>query len=191
MNNEYYEATENDNPHKNVRYFIDKIKREPTNAIDLGCGQGNDVIFLIKNGWNVLGIDRENVEERIRKRLDENEQLKFKFELQNFEELKRYKTDLVIANFSLSFCNNKKFGSTWNTIQESISAGGYFVGNFLGDKDSWTKTKSEMTFFSREDVDMLFNKFYIIDFNEIEVDKKTALGNEKHWHFFNIIAKKK
>lgn len=186
----YYENTQNDKPNKNVKYFIENINLRQTSAIDLGCGQGNDVLYLIKNGWKVLGIDREDVEERIRKRLDENQQLSFRFELQDFENLKIKETDLIIANFSLSFCNNNKFEEIWEIIRESIRAGGYFVGNFLGDRDSWTKTKSEMTFFTKKQVENLFIDFKIDKFDEIEVDKPTALGNPKHWHFFYVIAKK-
>ena len=188
--NKYYDITEKDKPRKNVKYFVENIKAIPTKAVDLGCGQGNDTLFLIKNGWNVLGIDRENVEERIRKRLNEEQQEFFNFELQNFENLKLRKNDLIVANFSLSFCNNKKFNETWRIIQESILPGGYFVGNFLGNKDSWTRTKNEMTFLYKEDVERLFYNFKIIKHDEIERDKATALGEDKHWHFFNVIAKK-
>ena len=52
---------------------------DPTNAIDLGCGVGRDTIFLIKNGWNVLSIDKENTEEIISSKLDNEEIKKFKF----------------------------------------------------------------------------------------------------------------
>lgn len=192
MNNieKYYENTQSDKPNKNVKYFIDNIKLRQTSAIDLGCGQGNDTLYLIKKGWKVLGIDREDVEERIRKRLTEEQQLSFKFELQDFENLKIKKTDLIIANFSLSFCNNNKFKETWKIIKESIRAEGYFVGNFLGNRDSWTKTKSEMTFFTKKQVENLFIDFKFEKFDEIEVDKPTARGNPKHWHIFNVIAKK-
>lgn len=188
--NKYYDSTQKDKPHKNIKHFINNIGTKPTIAIDLGCGQGNDVLFLIKHGWKVLGIDRENVEKRIRKRLSNNEQLLFNFKLQNFEELESFKADLIVANFSLSFCNNKKFMNTWKTIEKSISSEGYFVGNFLGNNDSWVETKSEMTFFTKEEIEKLFKNFKIINFNEIETDKATALGSQKHWHFFDIIAKK-
>ena len=63
----YYDVTEADVPRTFVKYFIEKIKCNQTNAIDLGCGAGNDTVYLIKNGWNVLAIDRENVESRITK----------------------------------------------------------------------------------------------------------------------------
>lgn len=188
--NKYYEATQKDKPRKNIKYFIDNIKINPKSAIDLGCGQGNDTVFLIKNGWKVLGIDKENVEERIRKRLNKDEQKFFDFKLQNFENLKINKTNLIIANFSLAFCNNEKFEYAWEKIERSLLVGGYFVGNFLGKKDSWIKKESTMTFLSKKEIQKLFENFEIIEFKEIEIDKETALGKRKHWHFFNVIAKK-
>lgn len=47
-----------------------------------------------------------------------------------------------------------------------------------------------MTFFSKEEAEALFQNFKIIVFDEMETDKPTALGREKHWHFFSIIAQK-
>ena len=49
-----------------------------------------------------------------------------------------------------------------------------------------------MTFLTKEQVLSLFEKsFEIVYFNEIEKDAKTGLGKTKHWHIYNIIAKKK
>lgn len=69
---------------------------------------------------------------------------------------------------------------------------GYFVGNFFGLNDSWAKIKEQMVFLSKEQVLELFKEsFDIIEFNEVEKNGKTGLGKTKHWHIYNIIAKKK
>lgn len=66
------------------------------------------------------------------------------------------------------------------------------MGNFFGLNDSWTKIKEQMVFLSKEQVlDLFKGSFEIIQFNEIEKDGKTGLGKIKHWHIYNIIAKKK
>ena len=70
---QYYENTESEIPRKNVKYFIEKIQCKPSNAIELGCGAGNDTVYLIKNGWNVIAIDREDVKTRITKRLNKEQ----------------------------------------------------------------------------------------------------------------------
>jgi len=49
-----------------------------------------------------------------------------------------------------------------------------------------------MVFLSKEQVLKLFeNSFRIIEFNEVEKDVKTGVGKMKHWHIYNVIAKKK
>ena len=47
-----------------------------------------------------------------------------------------------------------------------------------------------MTFLTKEECLNLFNEFEIISFKEIEKDGLTGLGKIKHWHIFDIIAKK-
>lgn len=187
----YYNNTEAEKPRNNVRYFIGKMKCNSGKAIELGCGAGNDTVYLIKNNWKVLAIDRENVEERIAKRLNDKELEKFTFQQQNFESLELEKNNLIVANYCLPFCNKNKFEELWNKIESSIDDGGYFIGNFFGTNDGWNGIKKEMIFLSREQIMVLFNEFEIILFKETEKDALTGLGRMKHWHIFDVIAKKK
>ena len=115
----YYDNTETDLPHKNVKKFIE-MKIKAGNAIELGCGAGRDTIYLIKNGWNVISIDMENVENRIRKRLEQEEIEHFKFQRQEFENIILEESNLLVANFSIPFCNKNKFCELWNKINNSI-----------------------------------------------------------------------
>ena len=187
----YYSNTELDIPKKNVKYFIENIRTYPGKAIDIGCGAGNETVYLIKNGWNVISIDKENVEERISKRLNTEELNRFKFQKRNFENMQLEEADLIVANYSLSFCYKQEFDEMWKTIKKNICKDGYFVGDFFGINDSWNKAESNMTFFTKEQVLNLFDEFDIVKFNEVEKEGLTGLGNMKHWHIFNIIAKKK
>ena len=187
----YYDNTEADIPRKNVKYFIENIKTIPSKAIDIGCGAGNDTVYLIKNGWNVTAIDKEDVKDRISKRLSSEEMKRFEFQQQNLEDIQLKKADLIVANYSLSFCYKHGFDEMWKTIRKSICRDGYFVGNFFGINDSWNKVESNMTFFTKEQVLDLFDEFDIIKFNEVEKEGLTGLGNMKYWHIFNVIAKKK
>ena len=110
----------------------------------------------------------------------------------NFVNLKldRNIADLVNANFCLHFCNKTYFEKFWNVVISSLKTGGIFVGNFLGEKDSWNCQKVDMIFFNDELIKELFKGFEIIKFEEVEKEGKTVLGNNKHWHIYNVIAKK-
>ena len=46
--------------------------------------------------------------------------------------MKLEKVDLIVANYSLPFCNNEKINDVWRNIVNSIRTNGYFVGNFFG-----------------------------------------------------------
>ena len=186
----YYENTTNARPNYTVKKFIE-LNVKTGNAVELGCGAGRDTVCLIKNGWNVLAIDREDVESRIVVKLEAEELKQFKFLKQNFEDIELEKNNLIVANFSLPFCNKNNFKELWNKIDNSILKDGYFVGNFLGENDEWKITKEEMTFLTKEQIIELFSNFEIIEFKEVEKDGITGLGQMKHWHVFNGIAKKK
>jgi len=67
---------------------------------------------------------------------------------------------------------------------------GYFVGNFFGKKDSWVESKENIFFLTEYEIRDLFNEFELIQFNEIEKDAIIASGEKKHWHIYDIIAKK-
>lgn len=52
--------------------------------------------------------------------------------------------------------------------------------------------KKQMIFLSKEQVLKLFeNSFEVIEFDEFEKEERTGLGKMKHWHIYNVIAKKK
>lgn len=118
----YYENTKGAMAHKNVIDFV-KIEDKVGSAIDIGCGAGRDTIFLIKNGWNVVAIDREDTEELIQSKLNTEELKRFKFECQNFENIVLKANDLVVSNFSIPFCSKNYFCEFWNKIVDSITSG--------------------------------------------------------------------
>lgn len=189
-NEKYYINTKDVPPNKMITRFI-KMNITPQKAIDLGCGAGRDTIYLIKNGWNVLAIDKENTEKFIISQLNSEEKKRFKFEKQNFENIKLEPNNLLVANFCIPFCNAEFFEEFWNRITNSILKNGYFVGNFFGKNDAWNK-KKEIIFLTKDEVQDLFkDSFEIIEFHEIEKDLTTGMGNIKHWHLYSIIAKKK
>lgn len=186
----YHNVTNNTPPRRNIIKFVEQYKGLTGNAIDLGCGAGNDTVYLIQNNWNVLAIDGTDVENLIKDKLNEERMKKFNFQVQKFEKLNLPKCDLIISNNALSFCNRDYFYNMWQKICNSINSNGFFVGNLFGIKDEWNTPDDKRTFLNKEQVLELFENFEIIEFKEIEKDRPTALGKMKHWHTFEITAKK-
>lgn len=189
--NNYHKITDNNPPRKNIIKFIDKYNNLTGNAIDLGCGARCDTIYLIKHNWNVLSIDSTDVENKIRKKLSDDMQDKFCFQVQRFEDLHLPKSDLIISNYALPFCNKDYFYNMWQEVCNSINENGFFVGNFFGLKDEWNTKSDKRTFLSKQKIIELFKDFDIIECEEIEKDRPTTLGKMKHWHTFEVIARKK
>ena len=130
---EYYKNTKNALPHKNVQKVLE-MDIIPGNAIDLGCGAGRDTIYLIKNGWNVLAIDKEEIKGLIEEKLNENELKNFRFSLQNFQNVELENNSLLVSNFSIPFCGKKYFKEFWNKIEESIEKGRIFCWELFSEQ---------------------------------------------------------
>ena len=189
---EYYNETKGNKPSGLLKTFFfmnfDKELKEKT-ATDLGAGAGNDAKYLIEKGFKVTCIDKEEKsKEIIMSQITQNENLKF--ELQEFENLKLDKADLIYSCFSLHFCNPEKFDCLMDEITENVKSDGFFVGNFLGEEDGWYGNHS-MTFLSKEKVLDYFKDFEIKYYAEKKYMKNSVKGDMKNWHVFEIIAMKK
>ena len=169
------------NIHRNVIYFVNQIAQKYENAIELGCGEGNDTVYLIKNNWKVLAVDIENTEKIIREKLNQEENKRLTFLNQ---------VDLILANNSLPFCRKESFEKLWNKIENSILPEGYFLGTFFGKNDDWNGRRS-MIFLEEEEIKKLFDKFEIVEFTNKEFDQETTKGIMKHWHVYFVCARKK
>ena len=52
---EYQKQTYNEPPASNIVEFLKH--QNPKTAIDLGCGSGNETVYMVKKGINVTAID--------------------------------------------------------------------------------------------------------------------------------------
>lgn len=160
-------------------------------AVDLGCGEGRDTVELLRRGWRVLGIDGEpEAIARLLNRPDINLN-QLETQIVRFEELTLPDAvDLINASFSLPFCPPEYFPDLWEKIVLSLRSGGRFCGQLFGDRDSWAIYPS-MNHHTRQQVNVLLQPFEIEMLEEEDHPGKTALGEEKHWHLFQIVACKR
>ena len=181
----YQNETYGDNVCKLLIEFLDNYKID--NAIDLGCGSGNETVYMIKNGIKVLAIDRQLNQDFILNRLSDNEKKMISFKESSFEDVELPKTKLLTAFFSIPFCNPNNFDELWTKIYNSIEDNGYFVGQLFGDSDAWNVVKSINTF-SIDKVKEYLKNYNIIKLEEIEYVRES---DNKKCHFYDIIAQKK
>jgi SAM-dependent methyltransferase len=159
-------------------------------AVDLGCGDGTETVALLEAGWSVLAIDSEPAAiTYVQSKVPVDLQPQLQTRTESFESLELPKADMVYAGFSLPFCDPEYFDQMWANVTDHIRPGGRFVGQFFGTRDSWADER-DMTFHSSQQVEsMLAANFEVEAFEEIDEDGN-AFSGPKHWHIFDIIARK-
>ncbi|HZW11140.1 MAG TPA: class I SAM-dependent methyltransferase [Phycisphaerales bacterium] len=158
-------------------------------AIDLGAGEGRDTAELLRRGWRVLAIDgHPDAIRRLRER-DLPHPDRLQITGAPFEGLSLPRATLINASFSLPFCPPQHFDALWRTIVASIEPGGRFAGQLFGDRDDWAAIP-DRSHHTRAQAEALLAPLDVELFSELEDDSKDALDNPKHWHRFDIVARK-
>lgn len=187
---EYYRITGNQahSPRTELAISLDNSAKKM--AIDCGCGAGNEIAYLLSNDYRVHGFDssKDSVDICI-ERYASNSHVEFS--KNTFENFVYPDCSLLIAYNSLYFSDPAKFSHTWNHMVQSMGPNGVFSGDFLGLKDEWAhRTNIQINPLSARELDRLFVDFDVVSFKETDEIGKTALGHEKHWHAYSIVAKK-
>jgi SAM-dependent methyltransferase len=163
----------------------------PGFALDLGSGAGQDTHEMLRRGWRVLAIDKEEEGLNILRSVVPPELSdRLQTQIMTFEQLALPPADLINASYSLPFCQPDYFDAMWQTITVAVRSGGWFSGNFFGVRDQWADTPT-VTFHTEEKARGLFVDFDIEVFDEFEGIAPTACRGDKHWHTFTVIARKR
>jgi SAM-dependent methyltransferase len=159
-------------------------------AIDLGCGDGRDVIEILRRGWEVVAVDAEP---KALERLQERPLpvgCRLTPVVAHFEDVPLpLGVRLVNSSFAMPLCEPDAFRAVWERIREALPAGGRFSGQWYGPRDSWSG-RPGMSFVSRDEALALLDGFELELFEEEEDDGVTPRGTPKHWHIFHIVARK-
>jgi SAM-dependent methyltransferase len=191
---EYFARTQTNEPRKTCIMALDRFEAEGFNrgrAVDLGCGGGRDTIEILKRGWSVLAIDRQQVAiDHLLSRPDLPEDADLQTRVANFEAASWGSVDLVNSSFALPLCPQDAFPEFWQRLVASLKPGGRFSGHLYGEKDDWVDDPT-VSHFTRPQVLELLEPFDIEYFEEEEDDSTSRSGAEKHWHVFHIVARLK
>ncbi len=182
----YYKNTEGRPPRKELLEGVEYVTNKDS-ALDLGAGALQDSEYLLSQGFKeIVAVDSEPAIQSM-----SNDE-RVKIVIGSFEDFD-FPTDhfnLVNAQYSLPFTNPQHFERVFTSLKNSLTKDGVFVGQLFGDRDGWNQNEN-MTFLTKEYVTELIADMEVIKFSEEEKDGQTAAGEEKHWHIFNLILKKK
>ncbi|HIK43795.1 MAG TPA: class I SAM-dependent methyltransferase [Leptolyngbyaceae cyanobacterium M65_K2018_010] len=192
---QYYQAVEGRSPRPTLVKALEGYAQDahplPRFAVDLGCGDGRDTVELLNQGWRVLAIDGEpEAITRLRQR-DNCDRTYLETRVQRFEDLTLPpEVSLINASFCLPFCHPDHFPQLWEEIVLALASGGRFCGQLFGDQDSWA-VYADMTHHSHDQVHDLLTPFIVEWLEEENHPGKTVLGEDKHWHIFHVVARKR
>lgn len=159
----------------------------PGVAVELGCGIGHGLLFLLEKGYEVYGVDtsayalgllRERLPVGASAHLIEADMASWTVP----------EADVVVAGFSLFFLSQEKLDSFMPKVIEAITPGGLFAGQFLGKNDEWASGGHALM--DPETLRQMFQDFELIHFDEVEREGETALKKAKYWHVFHVVARK-
>ena len=186
----YYDTVVDRPPRKTILTALSAFK-QPGIALDLGCGDGRDTVAMLRQNWTVLALDKEpEAIARLLARSHINTQ-QLTTQIVSFEELQiSPSVDLINASFSLPFCSLEAFPNLWYQITNALSTGGRFCGHLFGDRDSWCE-RGLVNCFTRLQVETLLKPYSLELLKEEEHLGKTPLGEDRYWHIFHIVAKKR
>jgi SAM-dependent methyltransferase len=159
-------------------------------AVDLGCGNGRDIVELLRRGWRVLAVDAEpaalrQLAERNLPNADRIAPVQARFE----EIPLPLDVRLVNSSFAMPLCEPEAFHALWQRIREALPSGGRFAGQWYGVRDSW-RGRPGMTFLDYDEARAMLAGLEVEMFEEEESDGVTPRGTAKHWHIFHVVARK-
>ena len=187
----YYTQLRDRPPRKTVLAALDAFgaPSDDDSVLDLGCGDGRDVIEMVRRSWNVIAVDAEP--EALRQLAARELPGTITPIVARLEEVPLpLGVQLVNSSFAMPLCEPERFQELWTRIREELPAGGRFSGQWYGPRDSWMG-RPGITFLERNQAMTLLDGLEIEMFEEEEADSVTPRGNPKHWHIFHIVARKR
>lgn len=195
----YYDKTRERPPRETLLFALERFDAETVAegrfAVDLACGGGRDTVEMLRRGWRVLAIDAEPAAiEKLTARDDLPPGVEMGADLggqvARFEEAEWPRCDLINCSFALPLMAPGDFDAVWRRITASLNPGGRISCQLYGPRDGWAD-RPGMTFHDRAAVDALLEGFDVEMLREEEEDSVTVRGEDKHWHIFHIVARKR
>jgi len=184
----YYKKFYNKPPAPLLKIALENNSYNKSWAYDLGCGTGSDTRFLLKKGWHVCAVDREDSALQILKK-DCAKFNQLTCLQEDFTNLVFQSCELIHGTYSFGFAGDEGFNQLWHKMVASLKSGGTISGELFGDQDDW-KNSGRVKTLSHLELEKLIEGFEILYFDEEHFRGPTALEVQKNWHVYSIVIKK-
>ena len=190
---DYFPKKYNSNPvHSEVLEALQTV--QPCKALDLGCGQGRNALFLAQHGFDVTAVDQNELSLEILQSIVEQEDLELPVGLYDINSASIGQTyDFIVSTVVLMFLQADRIPAIIKNMQEQTSIGGYNLIVCAMDTEDYPCSVHFPFTFKEGELANYYKDWEFIKYNEDlgRLHKVDENGNRIQLQFATMLAKKK
>ena len=189
---DYFPKKYNSNPvHSEVLEAMDSLS--PGKALDLGCGQGRNALFLAQHGFEVTAVDQNELALEILQSIVEQEDLEMTVGLYDINSANlKQSYDLIVSTVVLMFLQADRIPAIIRNMQDQTNPGGYnLIVCAMDTEDYPCQVPFSFTFKEGELADY-YKDWELVKYNENpgHLHRRDENGNRIALRFATMLAKK-
>ena len=189
---DYFPKKYNSNPvHSEVLEAMESLS--PGKALDLGCGQGRNALFLAQHGFEVTAVDQNELALEILQSIVEQEDLEMTVGLYDINSANlKQSYDLIVSTVVLMFLQADRIPAIIRNMQDQTNPGGYnLIVCAMDTEDYPCQVPFSFTFKEGELADY-YKDWELIKYNENpgHLHRRDENGNRIALRFATMLAKK-
>ena len=189
---DYFPKKNNSNPvHSEVLEAMESLS--PGKALDLGCGQGRNALFLAQHGFEVTAVDQNELALEILQSIVEQEDLEMTVGLYDINSANlKQSYDLIVSTVVLMFLQADRIPAIIRNMQDQTNPGGYnLIVCAMDTEDYPCQVPFSFTFKEGELADY-YKDWELVKYNENpgHLHRRDENGNRIALRFATMLAKK-
>ena len=189
---DYFPKKYNTNPvHSEVLEAMDTVK--PCKALDLGCGQGRNALFLAQQGFDVTAVDQNELSLEMLQSIVEQEDLEMPVGLYDINSASIGQTyDFIVSTVVLMFLQAERIPAIIRNMQEQTSIGGYNLIVCAMDTEDYPCSVNFPFTFKEGELANYYQDWELVKYNENpgHLHRRDENGNRIQLRFATMLAKK-
>ena len=190
---DYFPKKYNSNPvHSEVLEAMESLS--PGKALDLGCGQGRNALFLAQHGFEVTAVDQNELALEILQSIVEQEDLEMTVGLYDINSANlKQSYDLIVSTVVLMYLQADRIPAIIRNMQDQTNPGGYnLIVCAMDTEDYPCQVPFSFTFKEGELADY-YKDWELVKYNENpgHLHRRDENGNRIALRFATMLAKKK
>lgn len=189
---DYFPKKYNSNPvHSEVLEAMVTVK--PCKALDLGCGQGRNALFLAQHGFDVTAVDQNELSLEILHSIVEQEDLEMLVGTYDINSASIGQTyDFIVSTVVLMFLQADRIPAIIQNMQEQTSIGGYNLIVCAMDTEDYPCSVHFPFTFKEGELANYYKDWELMKYNENpgHLHRRDENGNRIQLRFATMLAKK-